>query len=121
MTLARLLDCDRRDKGGLDLLWRVGYWLLWEAAWHWNGAEAKRRGGKIKNNSPALKVCSTVEIMTTGGGDVVRPALLELRCLEEADSSLCTHGAGYYGAYDSRVNLLLMRYKKECTTAFPDR
>ena len=28
--------------------------------------------------------------MTTGGGDVVRPALLELRCLEEADSSLCT-------------------------------
>jgi len=29
------------------LLWRVGYWLLWEAAWHWNGAEAERRGGKI--------------------------------------------------------------------------
>ena len=40
------------------MLWRVGYWLLWEAAWHWNGAEAERRGGKTINNSPALRVAS---------------------------------------------------------------
>jgi hypothetical protein len=33
----------------------VGYWLLWEAAWHWNGAEAERRGGKINKKFSGAK------------------------------------------------------------------